>query len=36
MVYDIPEVSPHELMGPFGFRLLNSLVNMEFNTLRIV
>lgn len=36
MVYDIPEVSPHELMEPFGFRLLNSPVNMEFNTPRIM
>lgn len=36
MVYDIPEVSAHELMGPFGFRLLNSPVNIKFNTLRIV
>lgn len=34
MVYDIPEVSLQELRGPFGFRLLNSPMNAEFNTLR--
>jgi len=34
MVCDIPERSPHELMGPFGFRLLNSPVNAKINTLR--
>lgn len=34
MVYDISEVSLRKLMGPFGFRLLNSPVNAEYNTLR--